>query len=295
MTTFRELAEAWIASREHCTGSLGRIQFWIDQFGHKSIESITEDDVDRALIALTQRGKLKAGRHGQPAQPTGEPLAGSTINRFVSTLAGIFRYARRVRALPRSHVPPTRGVEKAPEPVDPDKYFRPEEVDKLLVIARVLDQKWGKLPALIVLGFHTGLRVGNLLRLRWEDIDIEARTASVAITKNGRPHIAPLTDSCLNELERLRRGPPNAFIFSSYRHEQPFNYRSLWNRVCEEAGFKGRTFHWFRHGCGSALASAGVSQAQIMQVMGHRTLIASARYMHSNVEDRRNVVRRVFQ
>ena len=66
MTTFRELAEAWIASREHCTGSLGRIQFWVDQFGHKSIESITEDDVDRALIALTQRGKLKAGHQGRP-------------------------------------------------------------------------------------------------------------------------------------------------------------------------------------------------------------------------------------
>ena len=33
MTTFREVSEAWIASKEHCAGSLGRIQFWVDQFG----------------------------------------------------------------------------------------------------------------------------------------------------------------------------------------------------------------------------------------------------------------------
>ena len=294
MTTFQDVSEAWIVSREHCTGSLGRIKFWVDQFGSTPITDITEDDVDRALEALVARGKVKPGRNGQPATPTGEPLAGSTVNRFISTLAGIFKYARRVRALPRSHTPPTRGIEKAPEPVDPDKYFRPEEVENLLKVARVLDQKWRKLPALIVLGFHTGLRVGNLLDLKWRDIDLEARTATVAVTKNGRPHIAPLTDRCLEELLRLRKGQPDERVFKSYLNDKPFNYRTLWGKVCKEAGYEGRTFHWLRHGCGSALASAGVAQAQIMQVMGHRTLIASARYIHSNVDDRRDVVGRVF-
>ena len=295
MTTFLEVVAALIASREHCAGSLGRLQFWVDQFGHLPITEVGEDDVDRALEALVARGKLKPGRDGRPATPTGEPLAGSTVNRFISTLAGIFKYARRVRALPRSHTPPTRGIEKSPEPVDPDKYFRPEEVDDLIKVARVVDQKWRKMSALIILGFHTGLRVGNLLNLKWQDIDLEARTASVAVTKNGRPYIAPLTDRCMEELCRLRRGCPNDLVFASYRNDGPFNYRSLWGKVCEEAGYDGRTFHWLRHGCGSALATAGVSQAQIMQVMGHRTLVASARYMHSNVNDRQAVVGRVFK
>jgi len=229
MTTFLEVVEALIASREHCAGSLGRMQFWVDQFGSTPITDITEDDVDRALEALVARGKVKPGRNGQPATPTGEPLAGSTVNRFISTLAGIFKYARRVRALPRSHTPPTRGIEKAPEPVDPDKYFRPEEVENLLKVARVLDQKWRKLPALIVLGFHTELRVGNLLDLKWRDIDLEARTATVAVTKNGRPHIAPLTDRCLEELLRLRKGQPDERVFKSYLNDKPF----ILNSACQ--------------------------------------------------------------
>ena len=49
-------------------------------------------------------------------------------------------------------MPPTRGFEKAPKPVDPDKYVKPEEVERLLAVARVVDQRWKKLPALIVLG-----------------------------------------------------------------------------------------------------------------------------------------------
>jgi hypothetical protein len=66
MTTFREVVEAWIASKEHCAGSLGRIQFWVDQFGHLPITEVSEDDVDRALEVLVSRGKLKPGRNGTP-------------------------------------------------------------------------------------------------------------------------------------------------------------------------------------------------------------------------------------
>ncbi|MEM6301289.1 MAG: site-specific integrase [Pseudomonadota bacterium] len=296
MTTIRELADAWIASREHHTGSIGRIQFWVSQFGDTAVGEVTEADVDRAVQALVQRGKLRGGRGcARVPTPTGEPLAGSTVNRFVSTLSGLYRYARHLRVLPRSHTPPTKGIEKAPEPVDPEKYFRPDEVDRLVAVARVVDSRWGKLPALIILGFHTGLRVGSLMKLRWRDINLKERTAFVAVTKNGRPHVAVLTQSCVDELTRLREGEPDELVFGSRFANKPYHYRRVWQRACAEAGFTGRTFHWLRHGCGSALAESGANQAQIMSVMGHRTLTASARYMHNNVEDRRRVVEGVFR
>lgn len=99
--TFKFVAEAWIASREHCTDSLGRIQFSVQRFGPIPIDKVTEDDVDRALVCLVNRGKLKGGRgKSSVATPTGEPLSGATVNRFVYTLAGIFKYARKLRVLP---------------------------------------------------------------------------------------------------------------------------------------------------------------------------------------------------
>jgi integrase len=256
---------------------------------------ISEVDVDHAIERLRRRGKMKAGRGSLSVPvPTGQPLAESTVNRFISTLASVFKYARRLRVVPRSHEPPTRGVEKSPEPVDPDKFFSEDEVERLLTVARVVDQRWRKLPALILLGFHTGLRVGNLLNLRWRDIDLTEATARVSVTKNGRPIVAVLTERCLSELRQLPSGAGDDLVFKSYRGAGKFSYRRLWKKACDEAGFGGRTFHWLRHGCGSALAARGASQAQIMQIMGHRTLVASARYMHSNVEDKRRVVERVF-
>jgi len=47
-----------------------------------------------------------------------------------------------------------------------------------------------------------------------------------------------------------------------------------------EAGLAGRNFHQLRHGTATALARAGVNQASLMAALGHRTLSASARYMH---------------
>jgi len=130
MTTLREAAQAWIACVEHGSGSLGRIAFWIEQLGDKPIADITEQDVDLALVALARRGKLKGGRGRlNPPIPTGHPLASASINRFISTLAGLYKNSRKLRLLPRSDTPPTQGIEKFPETVDPDKYFRPEEVE----------------------------------------------------------------------------------------------------------------------------------------------------------------------
>ena len=62
MTTFKELAEAWIASREHCSGSLGRIRFWVDEFGPLQVDQISEDQVDQAINRLVTRGKVEPAK-----------------------------------------------------------------------------------------------------------------------------------------------------------------------------------------------------------------------------------------
>ena len=61
MTTFKELAEAWIASREHCSGSIGRICFWVDEFGPLPVESISEDQVDQAISRWWPEVSSKVG------------------------------------------------------------------------------------------------------------------------------------------------------------------------------------------------------------------------------------------
>lgn len=293
MSTLKDVVEAFVAAREYDRATLSRLHFWVQEFGDRELADITPDEVDAAVVRLADRGRLQPIRNGVTAKAN-KPLSGATLNRYISQLQSVYKYARRLRLLPRAHVPPTHGIEKSPEPPDPNRYLRAEEVERLIKVARVLDRRWKKLAPLILVAFHTGMRVGNLLDLRWRDVDLGARTITALKTKNGQPQVSALSERAAKELERLPgTHPADERVFGNSRGQR-FHFRNLWARVCTEAGLPGRHFHELRHGCGTALATAGVNQAQIMAVMGHRTLTASARYMHSNAADKLRVVDRVF-
>ena len=58
MTTYKDIAEAWIASREHGSGSLGSNRFRIEQLRHLPIGGISDDQVGNSVSVLVARGKL---------------------------------------------------------------------------------------------------------------------------------------------------------------------------------------------------------------------------------------------
>ena len=254
MTTLANIIDAMMVSDSPADiGSLGRVEFWRSELGHIDLLAITEDHVEDSCLRLAKRGKLTAGRN-ITARPSGKPLAPATITRYLTTLAGIYRWAKRQRLLPRRHETPTKGLEKPTSPVDKNKYMTAEEVDKLIKAARATDQRWGRLPAMITLGFHTGLRLGSITGLRWKDIDWENQTAFVSKTKNGEPHIAPLSTACINELRKLHPKESERLIFEG-QTGQPFRHTKLWEKTVALAGLEGRTFHWLRHSCGTVLAA----------------------------------------
>jgi integrase len=291
MALFKVVVEAFIASKELDSASLTRLAFWTDALGDREIGDITPEDVDAALVALTERGRLAGGK--MPTTALGRPLAGSTVNRYLTQAGSIFKHARRLRLVPRAFIPPTRGIERAPELPDPERYLRTEEVDRLIAVSRVLDKRWGKMTALIVTAYHSGLRVGSLLSTRGKDLDLEAGTLTVSRTKNGAPITAGLSSAAIAELKRLPKVGAQELVFGN-RSGKPYTYRPLWSRICRHARLEGRVFHELRHGHGYALAREGVSQQMIMQSMGHKTLSASARYSHASVDDKKAVIARVF-
>jgi integrase len=205
MALFKDVAEAFIASREWDQATLSRLAFWCDVLGPRDIANITPEDIDAALVKLAERGRLKGGKASTEA--AGKPLSGATINRYLAQAGSIFKFARRLRLVPRAFVFPTRGIERAPEPVDPDRYLREEEVERILKVARVMDKRWGKMVALIVVAYHTGLRVGSILDARGKDLDVVKGTLTIRRTKNGDPVVAGLSSLALAELKRLPKSP----------------------------------------------------------------------------------------
>lgn len=291
-TTLKTLVEGYLVAAERPSDVPGRLAFWLNELGDIPITSISAEAVDAAIVRLAERGRVQPRRCSEPTV-TGKPLAGATLTRYVSQLAGLFKYARKQRLVSRTWVPPTRNMDlPGPAPIK-TSYFSASDIERLVKVARLLDIRWKRMPALIQVAFCTGLRAGSLRELRWSHIDLEAGLISVERTKNGQPIVSVLSSAAKAELASLPGQRAGELVFGN-KSGQPYHWRKLWIRITEHAGFEGYNFHLLRHSCGSALASAGVGQAAIMEAMGHRTLHASRRYLHLNVAARAEIVNRVF-
>jgi len=299
--TFREVVEAYLASRPGCDDSstVSRLAFWCEVMGDKPLTEVSEDDISDGLAALRIRGAMGFKR-GVGIVPLGKPISAATLDRYTTSVGSVYRYAREQELTRKAFVPPVRGFSKKARKVDKiseDLYVTTEQVDALVAVARVIDKRWQRLPALLRVAFCTGLRRGALEALTWGQIDVKEGTVSVSRTKNGDPIKLPLTPEAIAELKRLggtRAG--EALVFAaSKRNDKPYAFDKLWKKACEQTGIGFRRFHSLRHGTASALAASGQNQKVIMDVLGHKSLASSQVYMHLNLRARSEAVHATFK
>lgn len=262
-----------------------RLAFWTERLGDKTLAELTPEDVDGALAELeTVPG------------PTGKLRSGPTINRYRMALQSVIRFARQKRLLPRGWISPFQDIPQHPESPGKVRFLTPEEEQKLMNAARL--QSWVLLPLLIRLAVVTGLRRGALLGLRWGDVvsDSEAPHVVVQRTKNGDPHVSPITPDLVEEFRCMRRVKTvdSDLIFVGKHAALAHDFRHGFAAACKLAGLSDVTFHTLRHTSCSRLAQAGVDILAIAEHAGHRSLTMTRRYSHLCIKGRASTINNVF-
>ena len=134
---------------------------------------------------------------------------------------------------------------------------------------------------MILLAYRHGLRVAELVDLRWEQVDLANATLHVRKVKAGTPATHPLTGVELRALRKLQRESKSPFVFVSERGV-PFTNRGF-QTLIERAGkrakleFKAHP-HMLRHACGYKLANDGVDTRTIQSYLGHKSIQHTVRY-----------------
>lgn len=260
---------------------LTRLTWFTTYYGNRIAHELTGEDVEDMLVYLEENS------------PSGNPLANSTINRYRSTLQALLTYGRRRRLFPRGWSNPVSDTEKRPESQGRTRFLSNDEFDKLMSMARL--SRWKKLPLIIRLAMTTGARRGNLMELKWGDIDMERCEIKLGKTKNGSPHICVITDAALAELKRFRRGKEDELVFNSARMpHKPFCFNKAFKQALKDAGIEGVVFHSLRHSHASHLAQSGASLLEIAESLNHKTMSMVQRYAHLNTENRAQMIRKVF-
>ncbi|MCZ4264093.1 site-specific integrase [Erythrobacter sp. G21629-S1] len=195
----------------------------------------------------------------------------ATVRRELGMLRRVIEVARKDWSAPIRENPVAQ-ISFPPAKDARDRRLRGDELERLLSAIDL-----GRNPLIrpvILFALETGLRRGEMLRLQWRDIDIEARSALIRNTKNGSDRTIPLSKpavAILNGLEMSSCGP---FPLSGNA------LRQCWTRACERAAIKDLRFHDLRHEAISRLFELGLTVPEVALISGHRDARMLFRYTH---------------
>jgi site-specific recombinase XerD len=156
------------------------------------------------------------------------------------------------------------------------------EVERLIVSANKTGRHGLRDGVLILIAYRHGLRVSELVGLRWEQVDLPRGTLHVNRKKNGDAATHPVSGRELRALRQLKRTYlESPFVFASERGGPmtEATVRKLVARVGEEAGLGFPVHpHMLRHATGFYLANNGVDTRTIQAFLGHRNIMHTVRY-----------------
>ncbi len=235
-------------------------------------EKIFRDTLLSDITPELIREQLKPQKANAPA----------TYNRHRAVLASIFKFAIEQNQDDENDkvylkLNPCNEIKSLTENNKRVRYLSDEEKPRLLKAAKAIGGKF-YLAVLIALG--SGMRKGELLGLRWGDIDFDRNLAILHDTKNGSDRHTPIPDVVM-ELVKPYRQIGNALIFpSTIDPDIAFDFRKQWERALREANITDFRWHDLRHDTASTLARDGHSLLQIAEVLGHKSIISTQRYAH---------------
>jgi integrase len=129
------------------------------------------------------------------------------------------------------------------------------------------------------------MRQGEVLHLKWADVDFEQKIVRVARSKNHRTRYIPMNRALVALLEAIDhftgKDGPNPFVFVNHKSETRFvDIGHRFGRVTRRAGYNDVSFHTLRHTFASRLAQAGVPLNTIRELLGHGSMVMTMRYAH---------------
>ncbi len=277
--TFDKLADAYIEARlqpahYHKGRKTSGIRSWKtprghvavlkEFFGRKRIKAITPADLQKLKA---QRLQVKTWR--------GDERSHATVNRELEQLRAMMNFAKHQGWLTVSPFERCKCIISHADEIKRDRVFtRAEE-------ARLLEACTGQrehLRPIILTAIDCGLRRGEILKLRWNDVDLVGRTITVIAenAKTARERTVGITSRLLVELTRLHAesgGRPDDLVFGLAN-----TFKKAWMNAVKAAGLTDARFHDLRHCFVSRLVAQGLSIAEIMRLSGHSTLAAFAVY-----------------
>lgn len=254
-------------------------------------------------------------------------FAPATINRYLALLSVVLNTARDEWKYNVPYIKLSKF--KLKEPAENIKYLKDWQS-----VQRIIDgaQNWFK--PIIYTAVYTGLRLGNLLNLTWDQVDFANRRINIKVKDNqtfgGKNHSVPIIEKLYNILSQIE--PVSNYVFTHngkklnsiagawrdifyrfkivkdlrqindgdvllhriYTKKNGEKVERIYKRVLKNTDVPYINFHALRHTTGTWMAQSGVNAKVIQSILGHANISTTNKYMHANDEDKKRALDKIF-
>jgi len=242
------------------------IKSLLDTFAQKLVVKITAYDLEHY--------KTKRLLHVKPA----------TVNRELSCIKHMFNLAVVWEKI-KSHN--LHKVKKFKEPDGRVRYLSDDEIPRVLAACSRY------LRPIVIMALNTGMRKGEILNLKWTEVDMNNKLIIIIDAKNNKSRSIPINPVLFNELVVKKSKANSEYVFAHHDgtrfHELYYGFMSALKKV----DINNFHFHDLRHTFASRLAMSGIDIRIIQELMGHKTITMTMRYSHLSSKTLREAVDRL--
>lgn len=167
------------------------------------------------------------------------------------------------------------------------RFLTEEEIVRLLSACR------DNLKPIVTFAIHTGMRRGEILNLKWSEVDFRVGIINVAVSKNGEGRKIPMNETVEKTLLELKKNSGFEFLFRNRcdRDKPAKDIRTAFANALKKAGISDFRFHDLRHTFASHLVMNGVDLKSVQELLGHKTFTMTLRYSHLSPQHKKEAIR----
>ena len=270
-TTFYELCKQyWDLWGKHrrMNGLSNMIEIWKKRFGNVPLKALTQQKVEKFLNDHMEENGLTS----------------ATRNRHLTMLHAMFNKARQWELTTEN---PCDGIGRLRENGARSRFLDQKEIHVLLEVAS------DYFKPILITALHTGMRKGEILNLKWPDVNFKNRIITVQESKSGKKRMLPMDDTLCETLKVLPARFQKGYVFPSpVKEGQPcYDFKRQFRNAVKKAGIDNFRFHDLRHTFASYLVMSGVDLMTVKELLGHTTLTMTMRYSHLAPDHRMRAIK----